>query len=122
MKKETAENLPMIELAEMLVYNVEDFSDIDPQEIATGWDRCDLMNELENAGLFSDEDEESAKKKEIELLLLKVLMRIGIDKPSNFDDIVEFCYNDVCETADPNFWNDDDVNIAFRRFIEKIGG
>jgi hypothetical protein len=123
MKKENVENLPMIELAEILVENVEDFSGIDPQEIATGWDRCDLMSELEDAGLFSekDENEENSKKKEIVSVLIDIFDRINIDTPSNFDEIAEFCYNDVCETADPINWNDSDVAIAFRRFIEKIG-
>jgi hypothetical protein len=44
--------------------------------------------------------------------------RIGIQTPSNYEDIVQFCYEDVCETADPIDWNNDDVLIAFRRFIE----
>ena len=38
--------------------------------------------------------------------------------PDNFEDIVQFIYEDVCETADVDNWNDSDVIIGFRRWIE----
>jgi hypothetical protein len=56
MSREDAETTPMIELAEMLIENVEEFFEREAEEIATTWDRCDLINELENADMFSDED------------------------------------------------------------------
>jgi hypothetical protein len=59
------------------------------------------------------------KKDEIETILIDMFDRIGIQTPSNYEDIVQFCYEDVCETADPIDWNNDDVLIAFKRFIEK---
>jgi hypothetical protein len=59
------------------------------------------------------------KKDEIETILIDMFVRIGIQTPSNYEDIVQFCYEDVCETADPIDWNNDDVLIAFKRFIEK---
>jgi hypothetical protein len=57
-------------------------------------------------------------------MIIDIFDRINIDMPSNFDDILEFVYNDVCETADENNWHDGDVAIAFRRWIESknIGG
>jgi hypothetical protein len=58
------------------------------------------------------------KKGEIETILIDMFDRIGIQTPSNYEDIVQFCYEDVCETADPIDWNNDDVLIAFKRFIE----
>ena len=58
------------------------------------------------------------KKDEIVTILIDMFDRIGIQTPSNYEDIVQFCYEDVCETADPIDWNNDDVLIAFRRFIE----
>ena len=58
------------------------------------------------------------KKDEIETILSDMFDRIGIQTPSNYEDIVQFCYEDVCETADPIDWNNDDVLIAFKRFIE----
>lgn len=58
------------------------------------------------------------KKKEITSLVIDIFDRIGIDTPSNFDEIVEFIYDDVNETADPINWHDGDVAIAFRRWIE----
>ena len=55
---------------------------------------------------------------EVMSMLIDIFDRINIDMPSNFDDILEFVYNDVCETADENNWHDGDVAIAFRRWIE----
>lgn len=57
-------------------------------------------------------------RKLIERLVLDIIQRIGIDKPENFDDIVDFCLQDVRETADSENWHSGDVDIAFRRFIE----
>lgn len=51
--------------------------------------------------------------------LLQLYMNMGIGRPSNHEDIVEFVVNDIIETADLTSWNDDDVRIGFRRFIEK---
>jgi hypothetical protein len=59
------------------------------------------------------------KKDEIERILINMWAKIGMDIPTNFEDIVQDCYEDVCETADEKNWNDSDVVIAFRRWIEK---
>jgi hypothetical protein len=61
------------------------------------------------------------KKDEIEEILFDLFVRIGMDVPDNYEDIVQYCYEDVCETADPIDWNNDDVIIAFRRWIESQG-
>ena len=53
-------------------------------------------------------------------MLFNIYQNIGIDKPTNHNSILEFVYNDVCDTADSENWNDCDVSIAFRRFIESI--
>ncbi len=58
------------------------------------------------------------KKRAIENILIDFFRRNDMDLPDNFHDIVDFCYNDVCETADPEYWHDGDVMIAFRRWIE----
>lgn len=58
------------------------------------------------------------KKDEIETRFINIITRIGMDIPNNFEDIVQYIYEDVCETADPDTWNDDDIIIAFRRWIE----
>ena len=55
------------------------------------------------------------KKDEIAVMLYELWCRIGIDRPSNNDEILQFCYEDVCETADPVNWHSGDVAIAFRR-------
>ena len=58
------------------------------------------------------------KKQEIASLLIDIFDRIGIYIPGNFDEILEFVYQDVCETADKKNWHSGDVAIAFRRWIE----
>ena len=59
------------------------------------------------------------KKDCIEDILFSMWARVGMDIPENYEDIVQDCYEDVCETADPINWSDGDVAIAFRRWIEK---
>lgn len=59
------------------------------------------------------------KKGDVERCVFIVWHTLGIDTPANHDEIVDFIYRDVCETADPIDWNQDDVDIAFRRWIEK---
>ena len=58
-------------------------------------------------------------KTEITKILAELFVNIGIDLPSNFLEIRDFCYSDVGDSADTTFWNDSDVAIAFRRWIEK---
>lgn len=57
-------------------------------------------------------------KEEIAKMVLDIIIRIGIDKPSNFEQIVDFIYNDIQECADILNWHTGDVDIAFRRWIE----
>ena len=58
------------------------------------------------------------KKDEIEKRFINLITKIGMDIPSNFEDIVQFIYEDVCETADEENWHDGDIAIGFRRWIE----
>lgn len=58
-------------------------------------------------------------KTEITRILAELFVNIGIDLPKNFLEIRDFCYYDVGDSADTTFWNDSDVAIAFRRWIEK---
>jgi len=58
-------------------------------------------------------------EKDIEPILLNIFNRIGIDTPSNYRDILEFITNDVSETSNLLKWHSGDVEIAFRRWIEK---
>ena len=58
------------------------------------------------------------KKDLIEKMLIDMFSQIGIDIPSNYEDIVQYVYEDVCETADPINWHSGDVSIGFRRWIE----
>ena len=61
------------------------------------------------------------KKDEIERILINKWACIGMDVPDNYEDIVQDCYEDVCETADPIDWHEGDVAIAFRRWVEAQG-
>lgn len=60
-------------------------------------------------------------KDNIERILINKWAEMGMNIPSNYEDIVQDCFEDVLETADPVNWNDSDVVIAFRRWIEKQG-
>jgi hypothetical protein len=58
-------------------------------------------------------------RQEIERFLLAIMYpSMGIDRPSNHDEILDMVYLDVLESADTESWNDDDIRIAFRRFLE----
>jgi hypothetical protein len=58
------------------------------------------------------------KVKEIELCLLALFALLNMDKPMNFDQIVDYIFNDMAESADGENWSDGDVVIGFRRWIE----
>lgn len=58
-------------------------------------------------------------KDEVETILINKWSYIGMEIPDNYEDIVQYCYEDILETADPKDWNDSDVAIAFRRWIEE---
>lgn len=55
--------------------------------------------------------------KEVDYLLLKIYRRIGLDKPSNHEDIIQFISEDVEASADVDF-SSEDILIGFRRLIE----
>lgn len=69
--------------------------------------------------LLPETTDNTSMKDEIEKILIDKWAQIGMDVPSNFEDIVQDCFEDVLETADPVNWSDGDVSIAFRRWIEK---
>jgi len=83
------------------------------------WETVHLIFEEYSTYLeLSEEDKNNAKKDEIEHILIDLWSSIGMDTPDNFEDIVQFCYEDVCDTADKTSWSSMDVTIAFRRWIE----
>lgn len=59
-----------------------------------------------------------SKRKQIGYHLDVIWSKIGIDKPSNHEDIHNFIYEDVCDSADTDNWTTEDVGIALRRWIE----
>lgn len=65
-------------------------------------------------------NEINAKKwDEIDLILIGIFYKIGMDLPSNFDKIVEFIYWNVYYPGDWDNWHEGEVVIGFRRWIEK---
>jgi hypothetical protein len=49
----------------------------------------------------------------------EVRINIGIDKPSNHDEIIDFICDDVYHSASPEYYHSGDFAIAFRRFLEQ---
>ena len=93
---------------------VQDCKDEALAEIEAGALECEIEHRLEAViSLYHVE-----KKDEIENIFINQMAAFGIDLPENYEEIVQFIYEDVCETADPVNWNDDDVRIGFRRWIE----
>jgi hypothetical protein len=74
-------------------------------------DEVDIKEYIEDKNSFKTKDE-------IEFTLIEKWKQFGMDVPKNYEDIVQFCYEDILETADKNNWHDGDVAIAFRRWIE----
>ena len=55
---------------------------------------------------------------EIDTLLIDNFDRLGMDTPSNLEQIVKFVYWDIYDSADRENWHEGDVVIGFRRWIE----
>ena len=70
------------------------------------------------ANRFKMENWTVEKKDLIEKIFISEISKLGMDVPSNFEDIVQFIYEDVCEVADEKEWHSGDVIIGFRRWIE----
>jgi hypothetical protein len=81
-------------------------------------DLQEIINILEERMEQHSELLATKKKDAIETMLVDIWTSIGMDIPNNFEDIVQFCYEDVCDTADAENWHSGDVVIAFRRWIE----
>jgi hypothetical protein len=81
-------------------------------------DLQEIINILEERMEQHSELLATKKKDAIETMLVDIWTSIGMDIPNNFENIVQFCYEDVCDTADAENWHNGDVVIAFRRWIE----
>lgn len=82
-----------------------------------------LWVNLETDGICLTETQKKAeetktKKADIEIAMLELFEKMGMNKPDNLDEIIDFVLEDVNETADPINWSNADVTIAFRRWIE----
>ncbi len=57
-------------------------------------------------------------ERDINIFLFEHYTILGIDRPANHDNIVEFMVDDVSDTADAKY-SIGDFSIAFRRFLER---
>lgn len=57
-------------------------------------------------------------KDNIENILLDRITSIGMGIPENFEDVVQYVFEDVMETSNYPNYSDGDVMIGFRRWIE----
>ncbi len=55
---------------------------------------------------------------EISNELMSIYLLLGIDKPTNHEDIIQFVSEDVEASANAETYTSEDVKIAFRRLIE----
>ena len=58
------------------------------------------------------------KKDAIEEILINMWAIIGMTIPDNYEDVVQYVYEDVCENTNNVHWNETDVMKAFRHWIE----
>lgn len=81
-------------------------------------DCCNYIDNYCDNFILSYRNWSVEKKDLVERSLIDMWSRIGMGIPNNYEDIVQYVYEDVCETADPVLYNDSDVVIGFRRWIE----
>ncbi len=66
---------------------------------------------------IEDQVRQSAEK-----FLQRTFIQIGMDRPENFREILDFITEDVMETSaaeSEGFFSEGDIIIGFRRFIER---
>jgi hypothetical protein len=80
------------------------------------WSEGDICGDC--SAELDEQEQDEEDKKEMNGMLITIYDRIGIDEPSNHEQILQYVFVDVKETADPVDWHDGDVAIAFRRWIE----
>jgi len=55
------------------------------------------------------------------VLFAHLVKRIGIQIPTNFDEIVEYVHMDMLHNRKKRRWDKTDVILGFRRWIESKG-
>lgn len=82
-------------------------------------DLVDVTSKLHVLGQIENQLLMQSKVIAVRVMLTELFNNIGINQPSNFNEILEFIVNDINETAHPVDWHSGDVAIAFRRWIER---
>ena len=83
--------------------------------------RNDIWFECDVCGDCHDQAENTKQKDEIERVLIDMFDRIGIQTPSNFEDISQHCFGHLIidENYNPLEDFDSQVAFAFKRWIEE---
>ncbi len=91
-------------------------------------DTSDFMRIPMHVGDIDGEDDSTPEekkafiRKDVEIVLLLNFALINMDKPENFDEILDFVTEDVYETSaeeSEGYHSHGDIIIGFRRFIER---
>ena len=93
----------------------------DCTECGTNQGANDMWFEGDICGECYDEIENTKQKDEVERVLIDMFDRIGIQTPSNFEDITQHCfeYLIIDEKYNPLEDFDSQVAFAFKRWIEE---
>lgn len=104
------------------IYIIEEAENIEEYNSVRIWvgDK-EIANQDELKIVFYNDEKQNERDVEAEVIyrLLLMFVKIGIDRPESFDDIVDFIVDDIKETADPKDWHSGDIGIAFRRYLER---
>ena len=72
---------------------------------------------ISSAIAFINDKQNNEIADEIEVCFDAMITRMGMDRPTTADNIIQYIIEDIRETADDD-WSDSDVIIGFRRWIE----
>lgn len=95
-----------------------DHEDWDIEDPLEGEEMTAYMDGGRTIKLERDEICEANMKLFIEGELLRLFTSVGMDKPTNFQEIADFVFYDMIDTADLSRYNNADVTIGFRRWME----
>lgn len=109
------QGLPAWSLDELMVQSGENGEDylMTPEQLERGQIFMDMF---EN---HVEEPVERSLTEEVEYFLTVLWSTIGIDRPANHSEIAKYIEEDVEAAADPVDYHSGDMEIAFRRYLEK---
>jgi len=91
--------------------------DIDQEGQDRFWETAHLVFE-EYLKFLNASENNNKLKDDVEWQLISLWSKIGMDTPNNYEDIVQYCFEDILDTASPLEVNSENVAVAFRRWVE----